>query len=435
MEPQILSQGTVLGGRFEIETLAGEGDLGKVYKARDTKIDKTVALRVISNDQLSDEQYVDRLRTRVREASALTHRNVRATFGMGVEDDDSVFIASEWIEGQNLRSLLSKRQEENKRFSFKGAYNIMGHLCNALTYAHKKTVHAALSPRAVMVNNSGRVKVSDWGLSVIRTDLKDYAGRNKLESTFWAPEVLKESGPSNFRADIYSLGAIYYELITGVPPERPLKAPSVLGFPKDVDAVVARCMAADPMQRFADAAAVKAAIAEVVETHKTDEAIDEIDDNLGIDVEVDLTDLGAPEPGPEVKHEVSTFSADIDATDATGKKHDGSLLDAPGLPPPPSLGRDTSGSLPEEERASTIDMGAVISGLGNTESARWMVQKDKFDHGPFTDRELVQMLLRGEILGKHQLLNMDEGVRKKVKAWGHFDDYLERYRKKKKEEE
>ncbi len=436
MEQQILSQGTVIGGRFEVEALAGEGDLGKVYKARDTKLDKPVALRVIPKDVLSDEAVVDKLRLRVREASALTHRNVRATFGMGHEDDGNIFVASEWIEGQNLRSLLSRRQEAGKRFSFKGAYNILGHVCNALTYAHKKTTHGALSPRAIMVNDAGRVKVSDWGLSVIRAGLEDYPGRQKLESTFWAPEVLKGQDPGKPRVDIYSLGALFYELLTGVPPQRPLKAPSLHGFSKDVDAVIARCMAADPMQRYADAAAVKTAVAELAKAHQTDDAEAATDDDLGIDVEFDLTDLGAPEPGPKGKQPVPTFSADKGATN-TLKSHDGSLLDAPGLPPPPGLGMSAADSAAPSMtgRASTIDMGAVISGLGQSEAARWMVQKDKFDHGPFTDRELVQMMLLGEVLGKHQLLNMDTGVRKKVKAWGHFGDYLERYRIKKKEQE
>jgi hypothetical protein len=87
------------------------------------------------------------------------------------------------------------------------------------------------------------------------------------------------------------------------------------------------------------------------------------------------------------------------------------------------------------QRASTVDMGAVLDGLGKSESAHWMVQKDKFDHGPFTDRELIQMILIGDVTGKHQLLNMDDGVRKKVRAWKDFDEYLERYRIKKKEEE
>ncbi len=434
MEQQSLAKGTVLGGRFEIDSLAGQGDLGFVYKAQDTSNKKLIALRVIPKGAIPNEADVDRMRMRVKEASTLTHRNVRATFGMGVEKDGTMFIATEWVEGQNLRSLLQKRTEAGKRFSFKGAYNIVGHVCNALTYAHKKTHHGSLSPRAIMVNNAGRVKVSDWGLSIVRTRLENYAGRDKVESIFWAPEVMKGAASVSPRSDIYALGALFYELICGVAPRRPLKAPSKLGFSKDVDTVVARCMSADPMQRFDNAAAVKNAISILVEKEaelQSQAVKAAVDDDLGIDVEVDLTDMGAPEPGTNFKEPVPTFSAAKGAgMPAAGP---GGMMSAPGLPAPPSEALGTAGD--DAGRASTIDMGAVLSGIGKSESAKWMVQKDKLDHGPFTDRELIQMIMRGEVINKHVLTDMDTGVRKKVKAWGDFDEYLERYRIKKKQEE
>ena len=437
MEQQILVKDTLIGERFSIEELVGKGDLGFVYKARDVKNKKLIALRVIPGELISNEADVDRLRMRVKEASTLTYRNVRATFGMGVEDDGTIFIATEWIEGQNLRSLLSKRSQEGKRFSFKGAYNIVGHVCNALTYAHKKTFHGALSPRAIMVNNAGRVKISDWGLSVIRTRLESYPGRKKVEGVFWAPEVLKNPAAATPRSDVYALGALFYELITGVPPKRPLKAPSQVGFSKDVDTVVARCMAADPLQRFENADAVKNAVSSLVKEEAdllAKNVAGAVDDDLGVDVEIDLGDMGVVEPGAKFKEPVPTFT-DKKGAGTTGKAG-GSLVNAPGLPAPPSGGLGTDGDSPSsDDRVSTIDMGALLSNLGKSEAARWMVQKDKFDHGPFTDRELIQMIMMGEVLYKHNLLNMDTGVRKKVKAWGEFDQYLEQYRIKKKKME
>ncbi|MDD5309887.1 MAG: protein kinase [Deltaproteobacteria bacterium] len=437
MEQQIIPQGTVVGNRFAIEDLAGQGDLGYVYKARDTKANQIVALRVIPRALIPDESDVDRLRVRVKESSTLTHKNIRVTFGMGVDNDGSIFIAMEWIDGQNLASLLAKRAEDGKRFSFKGAYNIMGHVCNGLTYAHHKLFHGALSSHAIMINNAGRVKVSDWGLSLIRAGLPTYAGRQKLESVFWSPEVMKNIENGSPRSDIYSLGALFYQLITGVPPARPLKAPSLLGFPKDVDAVIARCMAANPTQRFADAAAVKQAVAALVRTHEADAKAAEIDDGLSIDVEIDMADMGVKEPGTSFKEPVPTFSMSQTAT-TQPKPHTGSMLAAPGLPPPPSANLGTVANSASDlmpGRASVIDMGQVMSSLSKSEAARWMVQKKKFDHGPFTDRELIQMILRGEAEANDQLLNMDTGVRKKLRAWGDFDEYLERYRIKKKEEE
>ncbi len=425
MKQQTLDQGTVLGKRFKIESLAGEGDLGVVYKAQDIESSQLVSLRVLPGSLIPQKADIERIRTRVKEASKLSHRNIQATFGFGVEDDGTIYIASEWVDGKSLRNLLGVRTKANKRFSFKGAYNLMGHVCNALTYAHNTTFHSSICPRAILVNAVGRVKVGDWGLSVIRTTLSAYKGRGKLESVFWAPEVLEDAANAQKSADIYSLGALFYELVTGVPPERPLKAPSQLGFSSDVDAVIARCMAAVPSQRFSNPADVKSAILELVQSHQSeDEELPEEDDDLSLDLEIDLTDLkGAP---------------DSDAAARGTPPPAAGMLSAPGLPPPPKDNALDSGEhdeMPRDSRASTIDMGQVLSSLGKSEAAHWMVQKDKFDHGPFTDRELVQMIMTGEVLGKHMLQNMDTGVRKKIKAWGDFDEYLERYRVKKKKQD
>jgi hypothetical protein len=111
------------------------------------------------------------------------------------------------------------------------------------------------------------------------------------------------------------------------------------------------------------------------------------------------------------------------------------MLDAPDLPPPPQSSANLGRLSSIQGSVSTIDMGEVLTSLSRTEAAHWMVQKERFDHGPFTDRELVQMILRGEVLHKHMLHNMDTGVRKKVKAWGDFDEYLQRYREEKKKQE
>ncbi len=413
MAQQILPNGTTLGDRFKIENVAGPGDLGVVYKALDTKANRTVALRVIPIAMLGGPERLEELKQRVREASGLKHRNIRATFGMGMHQESEVFVASEWIEGHNLRTLLDKRKETGKRFSFKGAYNIIGHVCNALTDAHEHMHHGSLSPRSIIINDAGRVKVCDFGLSLLRTQIKNFPGRQKTQSQFWAPEVLAGKAiKSPVQADVFSVGALFYELISGLVPKRPLKAPSQLGFSKEVDQVIAQCMAADPAQRYEDAASIKSAIQNLVKTEEDKSSAEApVDDDLGIDIDVDLN------------------TGDEDREEAPGSEGEFSMLNAPDLPPPPS------GDGPRESAVSTIDMGELLSGLSSSETERWMVQKDKFDHGPFTDRELVQMILLGEVLGNHQLLNMDTGERKKVRAWGDYDPYLERYRLKKKEQE
>ncbi|MBN2803727.1 MAG: serine/threonine protein kinase [Deltaproteobacteria bacterium] len=411
-----IKKGTVLGDRFRVDAVANSGDMGQIYRALDQKTNTPVALRVIP-DTLINSSDTAHITARVQQASALTHKNIRATFGMG-HMDNFLFIASQWVDGHNLQSLLEKRKAKDARFSFKGAYNIIGHICNALTYAHQEgAYHGSLSPRAIIVNKAGRVKVHDWALSTIRISKPDYPGREKDESLFWAPEVLKDFKSTSTRSDIYSVGAIFYTLITGRVPQRPLRAPSKLGFSKEVDSVVARCMSADPKQRFMTAKEVKQAIAQLAKSEAEAAAAKSVnpsnmvaasvDDDLGIDIDVDFD----TEPN-EVIEKVTTS---------------GGMLNAPGLPP------ITGGGGSFDNRASMIDMGSVMSGNNQIDAAKWMVQKDKFDHGPFSDRELVQMILRGDALGNHKLTNMDTGERKTIRTWGTFDEYLERYRIKKKE--
>ena len=398
---QTITKGTVLSDRFVIESLENQGEMGQIYKAKDTKTKKNVAIRVIPT-QLLESGEQEHIKARMQQASALMHRNVRATFGMGVKDD-FVFISSEWVDGLNLQTLLKKRIDSEKRFSFKGAYNIIGHVCNALTYAHENgCYHGALNPRSIMVNNAGRVKVHDWALSTLRINKKDYPGRQKVEAAYWSPEAIKASRTASYRSDIFSLGALFYSLITGRTPQRPLIAPSKLGFSSEVDSIVARCMAADPKQRYKNASEVKQAIKDLAATKKTSVAPPgAVDDDLGITIDVEL-DLSEEEIA------------------GTGQ----GMMGAPDLPPPPN---DNN----HDDRASTIDMGAILANSSQNDAARWMVQKDKFDHGPFNDRELIQMILLGEVLGNHGLTNMDTGERKPVKSWGDFDEYLERYRIKK----
>jgi eukaryotic-like serine/threonine-protein kinase len=417
---QTLSKGTVIAGRFEIDSLVNDGALGQIYRATDREKGHAVGIRIIPRTLLSDAD-LEMIRKRVPQAAALVHRNIRATYGMGVDQAGFVFIAVEWIEGHNLKTLLKKRMAAGKRFSFKGAYNIIGHVCNALTYIHEGTFHGSLSPRAIMVNDAGRVKIQDLALSTVRYSKPDYAGRRTVEGAFWAPEVLKNPEHASSVSDIYSLGAIFYEMITGAPPTRPLKAPSQLGFSKEVDSIIARCMSADPRQRFRTPQEVKEAISALAKAQDAPQnAVGAVDDELGIDVDIDLSGL--------TTENVATMPAAAMGAPLPSAPQSGSMLSAPGLPPPPVDAAPSAA----DGRASTIDMGALMARFGQAEAARWMVQKDKFDHGPFSDRELVQMILQGEVLGNHNLLNMDTGVRKKVRAWNEFEDFLESWRLKKK---
>ncbi|MCU0662215.1 MAG: protein kinase [Myxococcota bacterium] len=433
MKPQTLEQGTVVGDRFEIEALAASSDFGWLYKAMDKERRLTVGLRVLPAELVLGKEDETRIKDQIRLVSTLSHRNLQSVFGLGTVDAGGLFVATEWVEGSSLRAVLERRAKSGKHFSFKGAYNIIGHVCNALAVAHPKVVHGALSPRCIIVSTAGRVKVGDFAIPMQRLAAGGQE-HSASESVYWAPEVTRGDKKLDQRADIYSLGALFYELISGVVPQRPLRAPSKLGFSKDVDAFLGRCMASDPDGRFPDTASVKKALLELVAAHAAEDAKAKADDdNIGIDVEIVISESIPPAPlkRPPVAQANAAQPSNVQVAAPPQQPAIKAPLPGPPLPPPPSRAASTE----SDRRFSNIDMGAVLGELGKSEEARWMVQKDKFDHGPFTNRELLEMILLGQVEGKHQALDMKTGVRKKIRQWGHFDAYLEEFRLKKKKRE
>jgi serine/threonine protein kinase len=153
-----LSPGSLIGGRFLVESGVREDSLGSILRAQDQKTQKPILLRVLRADLL-DEAGLKRLREECRVAARLAHRNIAATYGVG-----SGFVASEWIDGHDLAEMLQKRTAKGKTMSLRGTYNVVAHVCRALTAAHQRTCHGALRPEVVWVTTAGRVKVSDFGL-------------------------------------------------------------------------------------------------------------------------------------------------------------------------------------------------------------------------------------------------------------------------------
>ena len=126
------------------------------------------------------------------------------------------FVAGDWTEGRTLRTVLVERAAKGEHLSLKGAYNIIAHLCRALTYAHQTTAHGAIRPEVIWVTNSGRVRLADFGVA---SALIEHAGVEVLGegAAALAPEI-RAGAKADARADIFGLGAILYELLTGRSP-------------------------------------------------------------------------------------------------------------------------------------------------------------------------------------------------------------------------
>jgi len=442
----------VLGGRFEIVAPLGGTVLGEAFRATDRKTGKTIAVRILPRTSFTTGPDVESLRTNIKAAATLTHKNVVATFGMGIDPGGVKFVASELVEGQSLRALMDERRASGSVFGLHGAYNVIALVCNAIGYAQTKLPHGGLSPESVLVSRSGRVKVADFGImAALPPGERVRILGSQRAAAYLAPEVAAQGAGPSAAGDVWSIGVLLFELCAGRLPVSTADRLSVAvpGLPAEVDALIARALAPDPGQRFAAAADLKATLHAIVTAMPAGApGVVEAD---GIDVEVDVEPTGEQRVSRPVPVAAPAPAALPPATAAPRPAFPpppapAARLPAPAPPgpapaapfePPPPVGarmavdepvRPSIPSAPASDGAQVVDLAALLGEITAHDAERWMVQKDKLDHGPFSARELVQQIMRGEVLEDHVVVNMDSGERKKLRGWSEFRHFAEEYR-------
>ena len=260
-----LQPGAILGGRYEILQALGEGGMGTVYKARDRELDRLVALKVIRPDLARNPAIIQRFKQELILARQVTHRNVVRIFDLG-EADGIKFITMEFIEGKDLRSLLL----EHKKFSPEEAAEVIRQVCLALDTAHTEgVIHRDLKPQNIMRDAQGRIVVMDFGLArSLESDGMTQTGALIGTMEYMSPE--QGLGQElDQRSDLFTLGLIFYELLTG---QVPYKADSALAsllkrtqeraapisqldnqVPRVLSNIVAKCLERDPKLRYSTA--------------------------------------------------------------------------------------------------------------------------------------------------------------------------------------
>ena len=257
-----LQVGTVLGNRYEILALLGEGGMGAVYKATDRELDRPVALKVIRPELASNPEILQRFKQELIFARKVTHKNVNRIFDLG-EADGIKFITMEFVEGHDLKALLRQRG----KFPVDEAVEFIRQICRALAAAHSEgIVHRDLKPHNILVDKQGKVLVTDFGLahSVEMSGLT-HTGALLGTPEYMSPEQAKGE-KADERSDLFSLGLIFYELLTGSLPfkadsayatllKRTREVPAPLSkrdasIPQFMSDVVAKCLQIDPQRRY-----------------------------------------------------------------------------------------------------------------------------------------------------------------------------------------
>lgn len=204
-------------GRYEVIEEVGKGAMGTVYKGKDPAIGRMVALKTIRVDKIADASEVDELRERlIREANAagnLSHPNIVTIYDVG-EEGNLQYVAMEFLEGCTLEQIIGRRLQLNFRIAAKIVYQV----CLALSYAHKNNiVHRDIKPANIMVMDDFRVKVMDFGIAHFESSNLTQTGIAMGTPNYISPEQL-QGEPVTLSSDIFSLGVVFYEVLTGCKP-------------------------------------------------------------------------------------------------------------------------------------------------------------------------------------------------------------------------
>ena len=219
--PSMLQPGALLGQRYEILQILGEGGMGAVYKARDRELNRMVALKVIRPELAGSQAIIDRFKQELLLATQVTHKNVIRIYDLS-EAEGMKFITMEFVQGEDLRSLMQQKQ----KLSPSEAVEIMLQVCRALEAAHSVgIIHRDLKPQNIMRDKAGRILVMDFGLArTLEGDGMTQTGALIGTMDYMSPEQALGKDLDQ-RSDLFTLGLIFYELLTG---KMPYKADSAV---------------------------------------------------------------------------------------------------------------------------------------------------------------------------------------------------------------
>jgi serine/threonine protein kinase len=262
--------------QLEILDFIGQGGMGAVYKARQKELDRIVALKILPPDVGQDAAFAERFTREAKALAKLNHPGIVTIYDFG-RADGLYFFLMEYVDGVNLRQLLA-----TSRVSTREALAIVPQICDALQFAHDQgIVHRDIKPENILLDRRGRVKVADFGLAkLIGSESEAAAGGSTVDSPtltesgkimgtpqYMSPEQIKAPGEVDHRADIYALGVVFYQMLTGELPGKTIAPPSTkVTIDVRLDEVVLRALEKKPELRYQQVSEVKTMVETIVAT-------------------------------------------------------------------------------------------------------------------------------------------------------------------------
>jgi tRNA A-37 threonylcarbamoyl transferase component Bud32 len=249
---------------LEIIEVAGYGGMGTIYKARQPQLDRVVALKILSLELGKDPAFAQRFSSEAQALAKLNHSNIVSIFDFGRAGGHYYFLM-EYVDGMTLRMLMQQKAIQTEE-----AQRIVIEICHALQYAHEEgIVHQDIKPSNILLDKKGRVKIADFGLAHLAgQNAKDAGGRSQPAMVlgtppYMAPEQLEKPWKADRRTDLYALGVVLCEMLTGrLPPGESEPPRQMAGVDPRLEEIVTRALARQPRRRYQSANEFRAAVEE-----------------------------------------------------------------------------------------------------------------------------------------------------------------------------
>ena len=280
----VITKGQKINDRYQIIKTIGEGGMANVYLAYDTILERNVAVKVLRGDLATDEKFVRRFQREALSASSLAHPNIVEVYDVG-EDNGIYYIVMEYIDGKHLKQLLKKRG----KLSLNEVVDIMLQLTDGMACAHDSyIIHRDIKPQNIMILDNGIVKITDFGIAMALNSTQLTQTNSVMGSVHYLPPEQASGKGSTIQSDIYSMGILMYELLSGTLPYRGdnaveialkhLKEPlpsirkEVPDLPQAVENIILKSAAKNPKNRYPDARAMHDDLATCLDESRANEA-------------------------------------------------------------------------------------------------------------------------------------------------------------------
>ena len=281
----MITKGQKINDRYEIIRSIGEGGMANVYLGYDTILDRNVAIKVLRGDLANDEKFVRRFQREALSASSLAHPNIVEMYDVG-EDDGTYYIVMEYVDGKTLKQLLKKRGT----LTLSEAIDIMSQLTDGMAHAHDSyIIHRDLKPQNIMIKDDGQIKITDFGIAMALNSTQLTQTNSVMGSVHYLPPEQASGKGCTIKSDIYSMGIIFYELLTGSLPFRGDNAVEIAlkhmreplpslreenpAIPQSVENIIRRATAKNPKNRYENARSMHEDLLTCLDEDRLDEPV------------------------------------------------------------------------------------------------------------------------------------------------------------------